>query len=171
MRTINFYQARDQVHREFLAGSDMPGPARAVFRYLLEFTLYGDKGYGWVRHDACGVKTIADSTGFSVRTVIRAMAMLENNGLIKRVTRTKGTGGRLIDEVRMDWEYLYVGPEGDTVASSGSSDTVASSDGPEGDTVASSTMSIRKRTTSNPGDARDGGGKIIKMRRNHGRTA
>lgn len=168
MRKINFYQARDELHREFLAGSEMPAPTRAVFRHLLEFTLYGGEAYGWVRHDACGIKTIAASTGLSVRTVLRSMAMLEANGLIKRVARTKGTGGRLIDEVRVDWNYLYVGPESDSVAPSGSGDSVALSDGPESDSVAPSSISIRKRTTSNPGDARDGGARIIEMRRNHG---
>lgn len=168
MRKVNFYQARDKLHREFLAGSPMPGPSRAVFRYLLEFTLYGGEAYGWVRHDACGIKTIAASTGMSERTVLRAMLLLENNGLIKRVARTKGSGGRLADEVRIDWEYLYVGAESDSVALSGSGDSVALSDGPESDSVASSSISISKRTTSNPGDAGDGGAKIIELRRNHG---
>jgi hypothetical protein len=168
MRTINFYQARDKMHREFLAGSDMPGPTRAVFRYLLEFTLYGGEGYGWVRHDACGVTTIALSTGFSEKTVKRAMAMLENNGLIKRVTRTRATGGRLSDEIRMEWDYLYAGAEGDSLTPNPQGDSLTPSGVAEGDSLTPSSISISKRTTSNPGEAGDGGGKLIQLRRNHG---
>lgn len=167
MRTISFFEARDELFREFLAGSPMPAPTRAVFRYLLEFTFYRGAAYGWVRHDACGTKTIAQSTGFSEKTVKRSMVMLESNGLIKRVTRTKGTGGRLSDEVRIDWDYLYVGAEGDSLTPSGQGDSLTPSDGAEGDSLTPSSISIKKRTTKNPGQARDGGGEVIEMRRKH----
>jgi len=156
------------MHRVFLAGSSMPGPTRAIFRYLLEFTLYGGEAYGWVRHDACGVRTIATSTGFSEKTVKRALIMLENNGLIRRVTRAKGTGGRLADEIRVDWDYLYVGAQGDSLTPWGSGDSLTPSEGAQGDSLTPSSISISKRTTSNPGVAGDGGGTIIELRRNHG---
>lgn len=146
----------------------MPGPTRAIFRYLLEFTLYGGEAYGWVRHDACGIKTIASSTGFSEKTVKRALTMLESNGLIKRVTRTKGTGGRLSDEIRMDWDYLYAGAEGDSLTPNPQGDSLTPWGVAEGDSLTPSSISISKRTTSNPGDAGDGGGKIIELRRARG---
>jgi hypothetical protein len=112
LRRINFYQARDEMHREFLRGSGMPGPTRAIFRYLLEFTLYGESGYGWVRHDACGIDTIAASTGFSDRSVKEYLRQLEANGLIKRYRKDRKGGAN--DEIRIEWSYLYIGlGEGD----------------------------------------------------------
>lgn len=107
MRTASFFQVRDELNREFLRGSDMAGPTRAIFRHLLECTLYAGEAYGWVRHDACGVSTIARITGYSERAVKEHLRLLEANGLIRRYNRTKGTKGRKNDEIRIDWEYLY----------------------------------------------------------------
>lgn len=112
MRTISFFQARDQMNREFLAGSDMPPLTRAVFRYLIECTMFKGESYGWVNYSSCGVMTIAKITGLSERAVRTHLQMLEDHGLIKRYRRASKSGsGRSNDQLRIEWDYLYEGDE------------------------------------------------------------
>lgn len=109
MRTINYFQARDEAHRTFLTGSDMPAPTRAIFLYLLSCTLYAGEAYGWVRHSSCGVATIAAVTGYSERSVKSHLQLLERNGLVRRQQRPRTHRGRPADEIRIEWSYLYQG--------------------------------------------------------------
>ena len=161
MRTISFFQARDEMNREFLRGSDMPAPARAVFRHLLECTLFTGEAYGWVRHDACGIKNIAALTGMSDRSVSRCLQALENNKLIRRVSRARGAGGRLNDEIQVVWKYLYVEPAGaKTEPLSG--DTVSVSGGSKTEPL--SVSSFTKEKDEEPGVAGDDA-KVLEFRR------
>ena len=167
MRTISYFQARDEIQRVFLAGSDMPGPTRAVFRYLLDSAFYTGQAYGWVRHSSCGVTTIAKITGFSEKTVRVAMTMLENNGLIRRYPRPKSSGGRLPDEIKIEWSFLYLGRVPEAVGATASVDgaTVSGGSEPVGAT-ASYSSNKRVKNRQKPGQAREVA-EVIPMRRSH----
>lgn len=150
MRTITFYQARDEMNREFLRGSDMPGPTRAIFRYLVECTMFSGEAYGWVRHDACGVPTIAKITGFSVHTVKDHLRLLEDNGLIRRYRREQaGRGGRHPDEIRIEWKFMFEG-----AANERSSEVQFEGAGDE------PSLPITDKSFTEPGEA---GGDVIDM--------
>lgn len=147
MRTINFYEARDELNRELLRGSDMPLPARAIFRYLLESAMFSGEAYGWVRHDACGVKTIAAIVGLSERAVVTHLQLLEGNGLVRRRRRARGTLGRVNDEIRIEWDFLYQDAPG--ARESGAS-TKADQDAP-----GASTTQYTEKVFTEPGQARE----------------
>lgn len=160
MRTIGFFQARDELNRAFLQeGTSMPAPARAIFRFLLESVFYGGSAYGWVNHGCCGVKTIAAITGFGERAVRTHLNMLEANGLIRRVPRPRTDGGRDPDEIQVTWTYLYSepAPHAPPAPRAGSADRSAGSDPPETAPRAGSYIpqDIFKKD-KNPGDAREG---------------
>ena len=136
--TVSFFQARDEMDRVFLAGSDMPGITRAVFRHLLEHMMYSGESYGWVVRSASGVSTIAVITGFSERAVKSHLRMLEANGLITRHRHRTGTGtgpgGRSADRIRVEWDYLH------NEGASGARASGAPSGGDEGASGAPSTI-------------------------------
>lgn len=123
----NFYAARNALDAALRDGKlALTSSECAVFRYLLEHTLYqprDPKDYGFVNAIDGGVETIAQQTCLSARTVIRAVGSLEDKGLMGRWRRQVFAGGRKPDLIEMDW---VKGVVGDTVAPT-VADTVAPS--------------------------------------------
>jgi len=167
VRTISFFQARDEINRVFLQGeSNMPAPTRAIFRCLLESVFYSGSAYGWVNHACCGVRTIATLTGLGERAVRTHLNMLEANGLIRRVPRPRADGGRDPDEIQVTWTFLYAEPAphagGAPDAGSGAPD--AGSGGSEAARDAGSYIpQDRFKNSKNPGGAREA--EVIDMTR------
>jgi hypothetical protein len=141
-RVKSCIQARDILDAALLAGKmGGPGPYLAVFRVLLENAFYtNDSKFGWVRHDRCGIKTLAVLTGYSEVTVRRALDDLEGASFISRRVRPKRGGGRHADEIQVTWHAIHAEAITESASSSesASDDTESASEGPEAITESAS---------------------------------
>jgi hypothetical protein len=99
--------ARDVLDAEIRAGKlELTGPQNAVFRFLVEHTLYQPKDEadrGFVVESVLGVPAICKLTRLKQTAVKGAIKSLGDMGLIKTFKRPVMSGGRKPDRIRINW--------------------------------------------------------------------
>jgi hypothetical protein len=100
----SYFTARDALDAALAAGElALKGPQCAVFRYLLEHTMFSGENYGWVTESAVGNPVIARRTGLHENTVQKAVVALNALGLIESWGRPVFAGGKRFDMVHVRW--------------------------------------------------------------------
>lgn len=122
----NFYEARDAFDALLLGDTAERTAVTdraiiAVFRVLLENTLYKGTAYGHVRHDRTKQEVLGKLTGYGRTTIVDALNELERLDMIKRTSRRPGQTGSASDEIRITWPKMWGGESSETEHSAESS--------------------------------------------------
>lgn len=103
----SFFKARDLYDAALYYGElNLTAIEQAVFRYLLENTMYRPRGagqYGYVTGAALGVESIAKMNCMSVDSAKRGLRSLERRGMVKRHNNHRITGGRGASDIEIIW--------------------------------------------------------------------
>ena len=152
-----YHDAKNALDRAVLARDiELSAPALAIFRFLLSHTFYTERSYGHVNHKVCGTENLMSLTGYSERSVKRAIHDLKAARLIHVRPRPKYSGGSNTAEISIIWAVFHAEDDQAESATEALSDRPESAtEAPESATEAPSSLleEREEETTSRRNDA------------------